>query len=211
MFGHVRPERLISRRVADREIELQDLREYFERILTEREKQRYEQVQRIEEKIGGLSVRLDDKVIELDRRHSASVLCMKEAVTKAEESQRAYNERTNEFRASLEDSNKRMLPKTEYDQRHGALEVNLKEQMQSLSSKMDQRFSSNDDKIEVLRGDIGKIREYQSTQDGIKIREAESKKDRGISVGNMVSIGTSMVACLLSLLALAAMIALRKP
>ena len=136
---------------------------------------------------------------------------MKEAVTKAEESQRAYNERSNEFRAALEDSNKRMLPKAEYDTRHAALEGNIKQQIQSLEGKMEQRFTGNDDKIEILRTEIGTLRQYQSTQDGIKLREAEAKKDRGVSVGNMISIGTSMVACLLSLLALAAMIMLRKP
>jgi hypothetical protein len=136
---------------------------------------------------------------------------MKEAVTKAEESQRAYNERSNEFRAALEDSNKRMLPKAEYDTRHAALEANIKQQIQSLEGKMEQRFAGNDDKIEILRTEIGTLRQYQSTQDGIKLREAEAKKDRGVSVGNMISIGTSMVACLLALLALAAMVMLRKP
>jgi hypothetical protein len=136
---------------------------------------------------------------------------MKEAVTKAEESQRAYNERSNEFRAALEDSSKRMLPKAEYDTRHEALEGNIKQQMQSLEGKMEQRFTGNDDKIEILRTEIGTLRQYQSTQDGIKLREAEAKKDRGVSVGNMISIGTSMIACLLSLLALAAMVMLRKP
>jgi hypothetical protein len=62
------------------------------------------------------------------------------AILKSEEAQRAYNERSNEFRQSLDDQNKTQLPRTEADSRFNAV-----------NSKIDDRFKTLDNKIEDLK------------------------------------------------------------
>ncbi len=64
---------------------------------------------------------------------AAAFVSSKEAIIKAEAAQAAYNNRSNEFRASLDDANKSNIPRPEADSRFRALEEKIEELKKQLN------------------------------------------------------------------------------
>jgi len=72
---------------------------------------------------------------------SAAFASAEKAILKAEEAQRAYNERSNEFRDALDDQNKRMLPRTEAEAQLAALDNKIADTAADVASLRESRSS----------------------------------------------------------------------
>src|ERR1039458_4211811 len=73
------------------------------------------------------------------------------AITKSEEAQSAYNQRSNEFRQSLDDQNRIQLPRVEADSRFTSLEGKLTDKTTALDNKIDDRFKTLNNNIDDLK------------------------------------------------------------
>ena len=82
--------------------------------------------------------RYEERFVALEKILSASILSLKElnsqafaasekAIVKAEEAQRAYNERSNEFRGQLDDQAHMLVPRAEADAKFSALEIRIED------------------------------------------------------------------------------------
>lgn len=99
---------------------LNALKEYFERIIKD-----------LREWVNG---RFTDAQREVDKALAAAKEAVKsafesseKAIVKAEEAQRAYNERSNEFRGQLDDQAKTLMPRNEAMQRFEAIDRAISE------------------------------------------------------------------------------------
>ena len=74
---------------------LDAFREYIERIVHERDRQYHAEIAAIR------------------REHEADIQSLMQSIAKAEEAQKSYNERSNEFRGQLDDQAKTLMPRSE--------------------------------------------------------------------------------------------------
>lgn len=120
------------------------LREYFERILEERERL--------------FKVRFDAVYAAqaaAEKQVAIAFAASEKAIVKAEEAQREYNVRSNEFRGQLDDQAKTLMPRAESDTRFNALQ----EKLALIQKGMDL-------KVEEIKKDILSLRESRSESGG---------------------------------------------
>jgi hypothetical protein len=82
-----------------------------------------------------------------DKQTAASFASSEKAITKAEEAQREYNVRSNEFRGQLDDQAKRLMPREE-------AQINFKAQDQKLES-VKEFFNKEISSLRESRSEIG--------------------------------------------------------
>lgn len=176
-------------------LRLEALQNLMEHIFAER-KERYELMfeerqTRYDIKIKDVYDRLDDRCNYIEKTHSLAVDSLKEATIKSEIAQREYNNKSNEFRQTLQDQAATFLPIIEYQQRHDAL-----------SQMVEQRFKANDEKIEILRQELIKLRERDSELRGKEDTKNKNDMTSEWSTGLWVVLITSGGAAFLSLLSI---------
>jgi len=134
------------------------LREYFERIIDERERladTRFEAVYAAQ--------------TAAEKQVAIAFAASEKAIVKAEEAQREYNIRSNEFRGQLDDQAKTLMPRAETDARFNSLEDKF-----ALIQK------SMDIKVEEVKKDVISLRESRSESGG---------KAQGLSGGWAAAVG----------------------
>ena len=73
------------------------------------------------------------------------------AIQKAEEAQRSYNERSNEFRAQLGDQNKIQMPRIEADSKFLNIENKIDDRVKGLDSKIEEKFKTVNTALEEFK------------------------------------------------------------
>lgn len=131
-----------------------------------------------------------------DKQTSSSFLASEKAVLKAEEAQREYNVRSNEFRGQLDDQAKMLMPRSEVQ----ALLKAMEEKIVAVKSEIDTRIngyaSSSDKNYQDVRKDIQGLREYRSAAGGAI---SGVKEGWGVLVGIgglLIGIGGALAAYL---------------
>ena len=100
-------------------------------------------------------------------------IASEKAIVKAEDAQREYNARSNEFRGQLDDQAKTLMPRFEADS----------------------KFRAQEDKVEALRKEVQSLRESRSEGSGIsQTRATQSNFNREIAVGLIVAVASAAVA-----------------
>src|SRR4030095_3890490 len=101
-----------------------------------------------------------------DKQTTTSFQASEKAVLKAEEAQREYNVRSNEFRGQLDDQAKMLMPRSEVM----ALLKAMEEKVIAVKSEIDTRINGYADSMEKsyqdVRKDIQGLREYRSAASG---------------------------------------------
>jgi phosphopantetheinyl transferase (holo-ACP synthase) len=115
----------------------------------------------------------------------------KEAVIKAEQAQAGINIRGNEFRQSLDDYTKLMMSRTESLTLHKATD-----------DKIEARSVVIDSKIDEIKKDIIKLREFQSNYGGGEKKEKEKREQSNWNIGLIVLLVSNLVAIGISIAAL---------
>lgn len=131
------------------------LKEYFEKLLHERDLYYTEKIKYLE-----------TRIVSVDDKHTASVLAVKEvssatsaasekAISKAEDAQKELNIKNNEFRGQLKDQADVLMPRSEANARF----VNVDEKLTAIKVDFDRQ-------MELNRKDIQDLRESRSSGQG---------------------------------------------
>lgn len=94
------------------------LREYFERLLIEQEKQNSERFAAADKAVSAA-------LAAQEKATAAAFAASKEAILKAEEAQRAYNTSHNDLARKMDEQNKGTMPRTETEARFRGLEEKI--------------------------------------------------------------------------------------
>lgn len=112
----------------------------------------------------------------------ASFAASKEAVLKAEDAQKDYNQRSNEFRGQLDDQAKTLMPRNEVSQMFKAYEEKL-ETIKSTESK----------DMDLVRSEIASLRESRSGQEHGAAVLHDSRAQSNWSTGIVVTLIVSVI------------------
>ena len=125
-------------------------------------------------------------ILNIENLNYERIMAVKEAIQKAEDAQRNYNERSNEFRGQLDDQAKRLMAREE-----------------ALA-----KFETYDEKIEDCKREIIKLRESQMETGGRRVQQQESRATSQWTTGQVLS---TLIAVIGFGLAIAAMLLKSKP
>lgn len=114
-------------------------------------------------------------LIAQDKLTVSSFASSEKAIAKAEEAQREYNVRSNEFRGQLDDQAKTLLPRAEANTQFNALS----------------------DKIEDVKEQVGKLREFRGEFIGKEVKDHTLREQQNWNVGNIISFAGVLFAVLL--------------
>jgi len=98
-------------------------------------------------------------------------LASEKAIVKAEDAQKEYNERSNEFRGTLEDQARTLLPRFEADSRFGA----------------------QDEKLEALRKEVQSLRESRSEGSSARLAVREVRTENAATSAQWVAVASAIV------------------
>lgn len=106
-----------------------------------------------------------------DKQTALSFASSEKAISKAEEAQREYNIRSNEFRGQLDDQAKRLMPREEA-QTH---------------------FKAYDDKLEDIKDNVANLRESRSNSEGKVKASGIDLAQRNWNIGTIIAIVALLV------------------
>lgn len=138
---------------------------YFERWLRSVEALMDERDRRYEDKFKALDNATEKALAAVREQTNAAFQANEKAITKAEEAQRSYNERSNEFRGQLDDQAKRLMAREE-----------------ALS-----KFGTYDEKLEDCKREIIKLREAQMETAGRTVQRSEQRQTTQWTVGQVLA------------------------
>lgn len=124
------------------------LRDYLERIIDERDR-RYEDRFKAQETAVYAALSANRELT------NAAFASSEKAIVKAEDAQRDYNQRSNEFRGQLDDQAKRLISREEVGIRFASVE-----------DKIETRATSIEEKIDEVKRDINALRDFKSNIQG---------------------------------------------
>ncbi len=153
---------------------------YFERWLLGMEELHTERDRNYQDKFRLLNESSEKALMAVEKQTSIAFGANKEAISKAEDAQKSYNERSNEFRGQLEDQAARLMGKDE-----------------ALS-----KFSTYDEKLDECKAEIIKLREAHMQAVGRKEQIAEVKQSSQWSAGQLLSTIIAVVGFGLAIIAM---------
>jgi hypothetical protein len=114
-----------------------NVRGYFERILSERDRRDAERDKRFDERYDAQEKAVEAALSAAEKATSAAFAAAKEAVTKAEEAQQRVNVTQNEFRGTLADQAADLMPRKETETLIGTLGARIEAQGKDLRDRID--------------------------------------------------------------------------
>lgn len=138
-----------------------ELKDYFERILDERDRQ-------YSARFDHLAMMFNREVHALKELTEQALAAMREAVVKAEAAQREYNIRSNEFRGQLDDQNKLMISRSEAMGLFKVQEDKLYSVRTELENRMTTTTNTRDKQADGIIADIKSLRESRSEGGGAR-------------------------------------------
>ena len=130
------------------------------------------------------------QIAEQKNLNANSFASSEKAVGKAEQAQKEYNERSNEFRGQLDDQAKTLMARTE-----------VLATFKAIGEKSDAAHEALDRRIDKLDSEIGMLREFRSEGGGKEKAQRENIQQRNWSIGILVGALFAMMSFVLSLLA----------
>jgi hypothetical protein len=128
------------------------LREFIEMVIAERDRGYMERFRSID---ASLDRRFKDNEIAFsaaltaqEKATSAAFLASEKAIVKAEDAQRDYNARSNEFRGQLDDQAKTFLTRFEADSKFEAIAVNIQDLRESRSTESGRALAGRDSRTQ---------------------------------------------------------------
>jgi hypothetical protein len=130
---------------------------------------------------------------------NAAFTASEKAIVKAEQAQKEYNERSNEFRAQLDDQAKTLMPRPEtlslfkaVDDKLIGAQINAKNELEALRSSFDKTNAALDAQIIILR-------EFRSEGGGRARAQHDFTLQKNWSVGLYVGVAIALVEILFRL------------
>lgn len=158
----------------------------FKELMIERDR-------RYEERFLHLTTGQENALTALEKQTAAAFAASEKAIVKAEDSQKDYNTRSNEFRAALDDANKHMMPRPESEQLHRAAQDALNRLREETGKAIE--LSRTEARVagEALSKEIANLRESRSQLLGVQEQRTagHSNNQWAISVG-IAAAGTML-------------------
>jgi len=132
----------------------------------------------LEQKIDDLEKRVFQKFESQREAMITTFAASERAIAKSEEAQKAYNERSNEFRGQLGDQARMLMPRAEAETRFAALDA------------------KNDD----IKKEIIALREYRSESSGKELASDRDSATGRWGIGILVAVGLSLLSLIVNLL-----------
>jgi chromosome segregation ATPase len=174
--------------------DLVDLREYFERVLSERHQYYETKFRDAEVAVSAALVAQQTATAAAlaaqEKATQSAFVASEKAIDKSEQAQTAYNAKSNEFRGQLDDQAKTFMARSEVNSLVKGLEIQLSTLRDSQASE-----------ITRLREDIASLRESRSALGG---RDEAARSDRTQGnwlIGTAVTIGIAIVGAIVAAIA----------
>lgn len=182
------------------------LREYIERLISEFEKR----VKMFEGEVASIKEIINERDRLYDTRFKAAETAVsaalaaqekststafqasEKAVLKAEDAQKDYNQRSNEFRGQLDDQAKTLMPRNE-----------AQAMFKSFEEKLEVLKSTHERDQALARTDIGNLRESRSVTVGETTTMREVKGDSQWRTGTIIVVAVAVIEILLRFLPVA--------
>jgi hypothetical protein len=141
---------------------------------------------------------------------NAAFMASEKAVLKAEQAQKEYNERSNEFRGQLDDQAKTLMPRPETLTMFRALEEKLiavqtvadarfASQQASSKSELDSAKSNFQKSVDGIESQVASLREFRGGSDGRNSAQLGFTQQKQWSTGIWVGIVIGLMALLTAL------------
>jgi Plant specific mitochondrial import receptor subunit TOM20 len=156
------------------------MEQFFSQWLIDLEKFLAERDRRYEEKFSAIEKAREAAFLSQKQLTDAAFASAQKAVDKAEEAQKEYNKRSNEFRQALDDANKGNIPRPEYQAGH-----------KTLIDRMDAETLRIQEKFEEVKESIEELRISKANISG---KHEQSKADSAFNFSVASLIGTIIVA-----------------
>jgi hypothetical protein len=169
------------------------LRRYVEQIFEERDRRYAAQFNALEKSFAA-------QLAAQDKSTQAAFLASDKAIIKAEDAQREYNARSNEFRGQLDDQAKRLIGRDE-----------VQTIVKGFEEKVEAAKQTETKDIENLRAEIQTLREFRSALAGKETVVHDNRAQTNWSVGIIVTVCLSLLSLGISVLIMFGRIYLSKP
>jgi DNA primase large subunit len=140
------------------------IREFLERVIDERDRL-------YDIRFKAAEVAVNAALAAAEKQTSASFLASEKAIVKAEEAQREYNIRSNEFRGQLDDQAKTLMPRPETLTLFKSHEDKLASMRSELDSRLSAYIVSVERALDEVKKDINGLRESRSEGGGRQLGE----------------------------------------
>jgi len=118
---------------------------------------------------------------------NAAFAASKEAILKAEESQKGVNERSNEFRGQLADQAGTLMPRKEAEA-----------SMSDLRDRLDRAYASHTSALEVVRAEVSSLKESRSEGSGRLTQQQQGTATNQWAISALVGIAALVLGLLSS-------------
>jgi hypothetical protein len=123
---------------------------------------------------------------------NAAFLASEKAIIKAEDAQREYNVRSNEFRGQLDDQAKTLMPRPEtmnlfksYDEKIASMSTNF-------DSKLDELRKTFEKAVERLSGEVASLRESRSQLGGRDAAQHDNRQQSNWIIGLVIGLAVTL-------------------
>jgi hypothetical protein len=143
------------------------LREYLEHIIEERDRLYHTRFE-------ASAIAVNAALAAQEKAVAAAFLASERAISKAEEAQKDYNVRSNEFRGQLDDQAKGLMPRIETMGMFKSMDEKLEAMRRFFESRLESQRLSFEKSTETQAKEIASLRESRSEIQGIRISSRET-------------------------------------
>jgi hypothetical protein len=149
------------------------------------------------EKFRSAEIAVSAAIAASDKQTASTFAASEKAISKAEEAQRDYNVRSNEFRAQLDDQAKRLISRIEAQAVFKSIEDKIDEIKTEMSAfrvghqSVAQQVDVNNLRTELMH-EISSLREYRSEARGSEKTQATDQSQKQWTFGSMIAIGIAL-------------------
>jgi|ERR1700734_3118350 len=197
-------------------------REFLERVIDERDRNYTERIKAvdklIEDRFRAIEKLIDERDRLYDARFRASDIAVSAALTaqeksvnaafaasekaivKAEQAQKEYNERSNEFRGQLDDQAKTLMPRPETLNMFKALEEKLSGVQNVMDSRLAALQEASKSDLEAVKVQVAGLRESRSEGGGKDLAQRGYRAQQQWNIGTVIAIFFGVLTFLASVI-----------
>jgi len=162
------------------------------------------------EKFAAAELALSTALAAQEKGTTAAFLAGEKAVLKAEQAQKEYNERSNEFRGQLDDQAKTLMPRPEtvnmfkaLDEKLTGVENVLESRITGLQNaaknELESAKTSFNKALDALTKDVSALREYRSEGGGKEAATRNAADQHNRTLGIVIAVSLAIVGFCISL------------
>jgi len=157
------------------------LRQYLEKIIEERDRQ-------YDTRFKAGETAVSAALAAQEKQTAAAFQAGEKAVLKAENAQKDYNDRSNEFRGQLDDQAKTLMPRAE-----------VSTIMKALEEKLEANKVTAERDADLLRADVRELRDFRSSTTAKEVQKDSVQQQNNWSTALIATLIVAVIGCVISL------------